>query len=1090
MERNMVTSREPKKCVAVLSGTPCDFLLSGFTEKQKSELCKKLQSLGGRCHNEPDYIRCTHIICIKPMRSEKFLCGVASGKWILKPEFVKACVAKGQWQPESLFEWGAGAPSSLCPGDVPMGLLMAPMRWRKKVASSKRGAFHGWRVLILVENIKNRPGVYRRVIETGGGKCLPLKLPIQDPDSLASHLTHVIVDKSYEADVQCLEKRGVPCLMPEFIAEHLFEEEPNLEKYRVSTFEMTPSQPQKQRNVVVASVNVKKNPEKTQGTFTMDDFLWPRRQLRSREVTSSSTTKERETPGSATTTMTPGGLEEDKSPRSGVKRKLHFSPNQLREALQILKKRKVASQHLPLVPYTMAIPRQTKKTFQCASDECTSSPFHSNLGNFVDAVLESQFLEALYCIGSSISTKFYPPPDVLNTIMKQVLKSPSLKVCRSAVHILKQVLCLHSPACHPSLRKLYLQAMAPPRKFGGQAYHNEHWRFLECVIRRALDGRPVVDGTEAPKDEEASKVAMETAEMLLHFLVALMEEDFMASVRGSEDAGRCSQGQSILGQVLWPSSLEQASRKVPINGHQLMAIFVDAVKMAAKCDDWVPVTNLIATLIMMSAEISSYLGQSTTPKNPEKGRGEARKEFAERLALTAKNDGIQDSRVCQELFLSMLRPSWLCQGVSECLLQSYNDQLLGEDAGFWANQPLSLRKIVRYYFYLVPHVHLAGAPKKDSAGESKGSPLKTIGNQQTVASPKTKRTTNVNRKNAKGETPLHQACIKNDVAKVRELLKAPGINVNARDNAGWTPLHEACNHGNTGCVQELLRFLPGRQLVSGLLNNNSKLELDLLATPPCGTTALHDAVVNDHVGVAKLLVEAGGNGLLSVKNEDGKTPLDYAATDTMKTVLQGRLPLTGKSGSEKENQPAQDGRLSPEIRSPQPDPSRYHQLLGPPATNDTGYVTNEECEKFTSIVMGMLQSYIRSHDLHRVKAEVDIIKGQRRIVNKLQMNGAPVTISETTPFVSVVGAPTLSKASRPPTPDHQDPVYTDTGPSVDALLEDMETFVELSRHTEGLKAHLRQIGAPENSTVATKPTACTRVSRSMRYITHLCSVLC
>lgn len=46
------------------------------------------------------------------------------------------------------------------------------------------------------------------------------------------------------------------------------------------------------------------------------------------------------------------------------------------------------------------------------------------------------------------------------------------------------------------------------------------------------------------------------------------------------------------------------------------------------------------------------------------------------------------------MFLSMLKPSWLCMGVAECLLHNYDDQLLAGDRTFWVGQPLTLRKIV------------------------------------------------------------------------------------------------------------------------------------------------------------------------------------------------------------------------------------------------------------------------------------------------------------------------------------------------------------------------------------------------------------
>lgn len=59
------------------------------------------------------------------------------------------------------------------------------------------------------------------------------------------------------------------------------------------------------------------------------------------------------------------------------------------------------------------------------------------------------------------------------------------------------------------------------------------------------------------------------------------------------------------------------------------------------------------------------------------------------------------------------------------------------------------------------------------------------------------------KKNAKGETQLHQACIAGNATLVRKLLDQ-GHPTLVRDNAGWLPLHEACNHGFKEIVEELL----------------------------------------------------------------------------------------------------------------------------------------------------------------------------------------------------------------------------------------------------------------------------------------------
>ncbi|MEQ2188558.1 hypothetical protein GOODEAATRI_016316, partial [Goodea atripinnis] len=54
-----------------------------------------------------------------------------------------------------------------------------------------------------------------------------------------------------------------------------------------------------------------------------------------------------------------------------------------------------------------------------------------------------------------------------------------------------------------------------------------------------------------------------------------------------------------------------------------------------------------------------------------------------------------------------------------------------------------------------------------------------------------------NKRNEKGETSLHRACIDGNLKQVLFLVEQ-GHPVNPRDYCGWTPLHEACNHGHYG----------------------------------------------------------------------------------------------------------------------------------------------------------------------------------------------------------------------------------------------------------------------------------------------------
>ncbi|NXE45608.1 BARD1 protein, partial [Casuarius casuarius] len=129
------------------------------------------------------------------------------------------------------------------------------------------------------------------------------------------------------------------------------------------------------------------------------------------------------------------------------------------------------------------------------------------------------------------------------------------------------------------------------------------------------------------------------------------------------------------------------------------------------------------------------------------------------------------------------------------------------------------------------------------------------------------------RRNYKGETLLHIASIKGDLAAVEELLKNGG-DPNVKDNAGWTPLHEACNHGHKEVVELLLQH---RALV-----NTTGYQND---------SPLHDAARNGHVNIVELLLSHGASR--DAVNIFGLRPVDYAESEKMKSVLM--LPVRNAS---------------------------------------------------------------------------------------------------------------------------------------------------------------------------------------------------
>eukprot|EP00290_Baffinella_frigidus_P047422 CAMPEP_0180402996 /NCGR_PEP_ID=MMETSP0989-20121125/39185_1 /TAXON_ID=697907 /ORGANISM="non described non described, Strain CCMP2293" /LENGTH=304 /DNA_ID=CAMNT_0022406193 /DNA_START=24 /DNA_END=935 /DNA_ORIENTATION=- len=109
-----------------------------------------------------------------------------------------------------------------------------------------------------------------------------------------------------------------------------------------------------------------------------------------------------------------------------------------------------------------------------------------------------------------------------------------------------------------------------------------------------------------------------------------------------------------------------------------------------------------------------------------------------------------------------------------------------------------------------------------------------------------------------GRTALHWAVREGHAATAGALLDA-GANMAAEDKETWTPLFFAARHGQASMVTLLLR---------------RGARADAIAAS--GNTALHNAAIGGHVECASVLLLAAP-GCLSVRNREGRTPLELAA---------------------------------------------------------------------------------------------------------------------------------------------------------------------------------------------------------------------
>lgn len=154
------------------------------------------------------------------------------------------------------------------------------------------------------------------------------------------------------------------------------------------------------------------------------------------------------------------------------------------------------------------------------------------------------------------------------------------------------------------------------------------------------------------------------------------------------------------------------------------------------------------------------------------------------------------------------------------------------------------------------------------------------------------------KRNEKGETQLHVACINGNIEIVEKLLES-GHLTNVRDHFGWTPLHEAANHGHVEIAKLLLKY-------GADVNDPGSLMCQ-------GVTPLHDAASCGNFTMMKLLIEHGANVILKTNEDDTVldcleqwkdrvdflSPEDQRDYDEIHKILSAMIPISVKKISKR-----------------------------------------------------------------------------------------------------------------------------------------------------------------------------------------------
>ncbi|XP_042858733.1 uncharacterized protein LOC122244822 isoform X2 [Penaeus japonicus] len=135
------------------------FLISGVHDQEEiAAIRKKIEELGGKIEDNAKntFISlCTHVIVKEFNLTEKVLGALASGKWILQPEFVEDSHREGRWLEESQYE------------------IKEFVECRQERSARSFGIYSGWKVYVKLEN-NNLTKSFRRVVAAGGAEIMSL----------------------------------------------------------------------------------------------------------------------------------------------------------------------------------------------------------------------------------------------------------------------------------------------------------------------------------------------------------------------------------------------------------------------------------------------------------------------------------------------------------------------------------------------------------------------------------------------------------------------------------------------------------------------------------------------------------------------------------------------------------------------------------------------------------------------------------------------------------------------------------------------------------------------------------------------------
>uniref|UniRef100_A0A452I445 BRCT domain-containing protein n=1 Tax=Gopherus agassizii TaxID=38772 RepID=A0A452I445_9SAUR len=726
--------------------------LTGFKKQEKEAIAELLLTLDCVFIDTEQYRNCTHLIAKQLSKSEKFLAACAAGKWILTKDYIINSAESGRWLDETTYEWGYKIEKD---SHYSPQMQSAPKRWREELTcSGALGAFHRWKVILLVKEGDKRRDSITRVLEAG-------KAIIYPPQKEVRAVTHVFTDnKSVTIEREkCLFE--APYYPVQYIGDYLFENEiqniteDNEMNHLLAEQEARDTSDMQlvaMKNALIKHMYFTQVRKKQGYTFYVVFHKYLPFQVKNIDLCRG-------------ILCILEGLVEG-----------HFFTDVITELAA------------------------TQKYFIPPVQLLHSLLEHMLQGN-TDTVFSAKFFHILYILLQ------LDPPWKSPSMLRYYLEFLQCPICMKGTWSLLEMLVRSCLYC-----KSFCHAVSVSEKKNEQrVVHKTLLKFffnlvkaeVQALTRRLCEGAnsqllQVMPQTVLLKTfwlgSETSLLFTKYINILVDWVIHSYREKFKTNDAFKDEVAILLIG--ILGTVVeyWILSGFMMDRNVL---HQVADDLANYI--AISCDDFstqelkmficsIPslwLQMFVAEAVFKNLCLRRNITISAEPLSLHKIVYSCLPALGEvGMHETGKVQKVKKKKIGQ----------WPCPESQRALLMLNGDK---------QNQTKRLPDLPELTFNKFPPL----SKKLRTKAEVEMSNTKE--NRHPLDEEMHFYKTNI-----KGETALHIACIRNKVERLIQLLPFPGTDINVKDYAGWTPLHEACNHGNTVCVREILQRCPEVDLLS------------------------------------------------------------------------------------------------------------------------------------------------------------------------------------------------------------------------------------------------------------------------------------